>query len=165
MDNFFEMVLKRELKDILVGGYIEYDEMNSFKPLYDRLYFVFEETIFEFGANSFWSIGVRAIKKIEPWFEVEDDDIFGVSSIYSQCFSTEFSIRTSSVSYYIDSANDDILFFCLNYSIGERCKSLFINPKNTFGFSWSDSENEEEVWLSEAHEAKIPIYKEMKSVC
>lgn len=165
MDDFFEMVLKNELKDVLVGGYIESDEVNRFKPLYDRLYFVFEEAIFEFDANSFWSIDIRAIKKIEPWFEVEDGDIFGVSSIYSQCFSTELSIRTSSVSYYIDSTNDDILFFCLKYSIGGRCKSLFINPKNTFGFSLSDSENEEEVWLSEAREAKIQICKEVKSAC
>ncbi|UOD33001.1 hypothetical protein INH39_16010 [Massilia violaceinigra] len=125
----------------------------------------FEKTIFEFGANSFWSIDVRAIKKIEPWFEVEEGDIFGVSSIYSQCFSTELSIRTLSLSYYIDSANANFLFFCLNYSIGERCKSLFINPKNIFGFSLSDSGNEEDAWLWEAHEAKIPVCKEVKSAC
>ncbi|NHZ40525.1 hypothetical protein [Massilia aquatica] len=165
MDNFFEIFLKSELKDILVSGYIECDEITIFKPMYDRLYFVFEETILEFGANSFWSIDVRAIKKIEPWFEVEEDDIFGVSSIYSQCFSTELSIRALSLCYYIDPTNADVLFFCLNYSIGERCKSLFINPKNTFGFSFSDSEDEEDAWLWEAHAAKIPIRKEVKSAC
>lgn len=162
MKGFCEMLLKSELKDILVSGYIECDEIQRFRPLYDRVYFVFDETIFELSANSFWNIDVCAIKKIEPWFEVEEDDIFGISSIYTQCFSTELSIKTLSMSYYVDAANAEFLFLHLNYAIGAKHKSLFINPKNTFGFSFSDNENEEAVWLSEAEEAKIPVCKKVK---
>ena len=79
------------ISDIFVTGYLEESEngIYFFKPLYDRVYFEIDNKIHEISVSEEGKITSKEVEKISPWFEVDEDDMFSISSVYIQTFRTE----------------------------------------------------------------------------
>ena len=100
------------------------------------------------------------MKKYYPIFDVDVDDEFCISSIYSQCFITEDPIKISSIEYYVDIADEEkVLFFELHYFIGTIQKIIYFNPKNTFGIMFSHDQTEKDLWFEEVSDLGIGTKK------
>lgn len=135
MQDFIDRLLHSTLLDVLIGGYVENRAPRHFSPFYTRLYFFFEEGLFELRADG--HIEVRLIDAIEPWFEVEDDDEFCTSSVFNLLFKTDQEVAIEAVECH-RRADQAPLLLGLDYRCGERRRRVNLDPANFFGFSFFD---------------------------
>ncbi|MFZ6875819.1 hypothetical protein ACO0LF_27435 [Undibacterium sp. Di27W] len=160
MNIFFDALKNKTLHDVFVGGYLEKQGVIQFNPMYGCLYFRFEDELFEIKADLQFS--AQRVKEITPCFDVEVDDEFCIASIYVQCFKTEDPIAITSIEYYCEAANEEtVLFFEINYHIGENRETVYFNPKNVFGVLISHGKNEKDNWLEEMHALKIAVHQKI----
>ncbi|MGN6038760.1 hypothetical protein [Serratia marcescens] len=130
MSEFSENIIKYGVGDIIVTGYIDSDTPPVFHPMYDRVYFISGEVIFEFYIDDDGVVNSHLVENIAPWFEVDEDDKFSMMSIYSQSFKTEQEVRIVGVSH------SDVPFsgVFLEYKEGDDERLLTLEPNNFFGF-------------------------------
>ncbi|SET59501.1 hypothetical protein [Thorsellia anophelis] len=132
MKDLIEILLKDGLDDILVTGFIDVGKYLKFNPLYDKVYFVCAKKTFEISLDDAGIILSQQIERIEPWFSVDEDDQFAVMSIYNQLFKTENEIDVKKICYQPKSFEP----LTLIYSEGDLERTLILEPKNVFGFSF-----------------------------
>ena len=130
MSEFSENIIKYEVGDIIVTGYIDSDTPPVFHPMYDRVYFISGEVIFEFYIDDDGVVNSHLVEKISPWFEVDVDDQFSMMSIYSQAFKTEREVKIIAVNY----SEEPFSVFIVRYKNGDNENSLYLEPKSFFGF-------------------------------
>lgn len=124
-------MLQGNISDVMVTGYIDTETPPVFHPMYDRIYFIINENIFELYIDD-GIICYNYLKNINEWFDVDEDDQFSLMSIYSQLFKTEQEIKVTQIDYKA------IRFSTLeiNYKDGENERQLFLDPNNFFGFTY-----------------------------
>lgn len=124
-------MLQGNISDVMVTGYIDTETPPVFHPMYDRIYFIINEDIFELYIDD-GIICYNYLKNINEWFDVDEDDQFSLMSIYSQLFKTEQEIKVTQIDYKA------IRFSTLeiNYKGGENERQLFLDPNNFFGFTY-----------------------------
>lgn len=124
-------MLQGNISDVMVTGYIDTETPPVFHPMYDRIYFIINEDIFELYIDD-GIICYNYLKNINEWFDVDEDDQFSLMSIYSQLFKTEQEIKVTQIDYKA------IRFSTLeiNYKDGENERQLFLDPNNFFGFTY-----------------------------
>ncbi|MEL5349841.1 hypothetical protein PTR25_08650 [Serratia nevei] len=130
MSEFSEHIIKFGVSDIVVTGYIDSDTPPVFHPMYDRVYFISDEAIFELYINDDGVVNSHLVENIAPWFEVDVDDQFSMMSIYSQTFKTEREVKIIAVNY----SEEAFSVFIVRYKDGDNENSLCLEPKNFFGF-------------------------------
>ncbi|EMH4107649.1 TPA: hypothetical protein ACXE51_001670 [Serratia marcescens] len=130
MSEFSENIIKYGVGDIIVTGYIDSDTPPVFHPMYDRVYFISGEVIFEFYIDDDGVVNSHLVEKISPWFEVDVDDQFSMMSIYSQAFKTEREVKIIAVNY----SEEPFSVFIVRYKNGDNENSLYLEPKSFFGF-------------------------------
>lgn len=150
MQEFIDRLLHSPLLDVLIGGYVESRESRHFSPFYTRLYFFFEEGLFELRADG--HIEVRQIDSIEPWFEVEDEDEFCTSSVFNLLFKTDQEIVIEAVDCH-RRADAAPLLLGLDYRCGEWRRRVHLDPLNFFGFSFFDGDMD--AWQADNHHAEL----------
>ncbi|MGP2986465.1 hypothetical protein ACTVLM_04935 [Serratia marcescens] len=99
MSKFSGHVIKFGVSDIVVTGYIDSDTPPVFHPMYDRIYFISGEAIFEVYIGNDGIVNSHLVENIAPWFEVDVGDQFSMISIYSQAFKTEREVKIIAVNY------------------------------------------------------------------
>lgn len=131
MKQLFNCMLQGNISDVMVTGYIDTETPPVFHPMYDRIYFIINENIFELYIDD-GIICYNYLKNINEWFDVDEDDQFSLMSIYSQLFKTEQEIKVTQIDYKA------IRFSTLeiNYKGGENERQLFLDPNNFFGFTY-----------------------------
>jgi len=131
MKQLFNCMLQGNISDVMVTGYIDTETPPVFHPMYDRIYFIINENIFELYIDD-GIICYNYLKNINEWFDVDEDDQFSLMSIYSQLFKTEQEIKVTQIDYKA------IRFSTLeiNYKDGENERQLFLVPNNFFGFTY-----------------------------
>ena len=131
MKQLFNCMLQGNISDVMVTGYIDTETPPVFHPMYDRIYFIINEDIFELYIDD-GIICYNYLKNINEWFDVDEDDQFSLMSIYSQLFKTEQEIKVTQIDYKA------IRFSTLeiNYKDGENERQLFLEPNNFFGFTY-----------------------------
>lgn len=131
MKQLFNCMLQGNISDVMVTGYIDTETPPVFHPMYDRIYFIINENIFELYIDD-GIICCNYLKNINEWFDVDEDDQFSLMSIYSQLFKTEQEIKVTQMDYKA------IRFSTLeiNYKDGENERQLFLDPNNFFGFTY-----------------------------
>lgn len=131
MKQLFNCMLQGNISDVMVTGYIDTESPPVFHPMYDRIYFIINENIFELYIDD-GIICYNYLKNINEWFDVDEDDQFSLMSIYSQLFKTEQEIKVTQIDYKA------IRFSTLeiNYKDGENERQLFLDPNNFFGFTY-----------------------------
>lgn len=122
------------ISDMFVTGYLEKSEnaVYSFRPLYDKVYFEIEHSIHEISISDEGKIKSKEVKEISPWFEVDEDDVFAVSSIYIQTLRTEEPVIIKKIEM------QESLLSPLKIEVevlGGRCE-LKLDARNIFGFSF-----------------------------
>lgn len=124
-------MLQGNISDVMVTGYIDTETPPVFHPMYDRIYFIINENIFELYIDD-GIICYNYLKNINEQFDVDEDDQFSLMSIYSQLFKTEQEIKVTQIDYKA------IRFSTLeiNYKDGENERQLFLVPNNFFGFTY-----------------------------
>ncbi|EPL3545493.1 hypothetical protein [Serratia ureilytica] len=130
VSKFSEHVIKFGVSDIVVTGYIDSNMPPVFHPMYDRVYFISGEVIFEFYIDDDGVVNSHLVENIAPWFEVDVDDQFSMMSIYSQAFKTEREVKIVAVDY----SEKPFSVFIVRYKDGDHESSLHLEPKNFFGF-------------------------------
>ncbi|WP_442989463.1 hypothetical protein [Serratia bockelmannii] len=130
MSEFSENIIKYGVGDIIVTGYIDSDTPPVFHPMYDRVYFISGEVIFEFYIDDDGVVNSHLVENISPWFEVDVDDQFSMMSIYSQAFKTEREVKIIAVNY----SEEPFSVFIVRYKNGDNENSLYLEPKSFFGF-------------------------------
>ncbi|HIE1231805.1 TPA: hypothetical protein ACXJRV_000603 [Serratia marcescens] len=130
MSEFSENIIKYGVGDIIATGYIDSDTPPVFHPMYDRVYFISGEVIFEFYIDDDGVVNSHLVENISPWFEVDVDDQFSVMSIYSQAFKTEQEVKIIAVNY----SEEPLSVFIVSYKDGDHENSLYLEPKSFFGF-------------------------------
>lgn len=131
MKQLFNCMLQGNISDVMVTGYIDTETPPVFHPMYDRIYFIINEDIFELYIDD-GIVCYNYLKNINEWFDVDEDDQFSLMSIYSQLFKTEQEIKVTQIDYKA------IRFSTLeiNYKGGENERQLFLDPNNFFGFTY-----------------------------
>ncbi|MEN5282687.1 hypothetical protein [Serratia marcescens] len=130
MSEFSENIIKYGVGDIIVTGYIDSDTPPFFHPMYDRVYFISGEVIFEFYIDDDGVVNSHLVENISPWFEVDVDDQFSMMSIYSQAFKNEREVKIIAVNY----SEEPFSVFIVRYKDGDHENSLYLEPKSFFGF-------------------------------
>ncbi|MDP0518935.1 hypothetical protein QOT19_06220 [Serratia marcescens] len=122
VSKFSEHVIKFGVSDIVVTGYIDSDMPPVFHPMYDRVYFISGEAIFEVYIGNDGVVNSHLIENIAPWFEVDVDDQFSMMSIYSQAFKTEREVKIVAVDY----SEKPFSVFIVRYKYGGHESSLHL---------------------------------------
>lgn len=125
MSKFSGHVIKFGVSDIVVTGYIDSDTPPVFHPMYDRIYFISGEVIFEFYIDDDGVVNSHLVENISPWFEVDVDDQFSMMSIYSQAFKTEREVKIIAV----NCSEEPFSVFIVRYKNGDNENSLYLEPK------------------------------------
>lgn len=131
MMSFFSDIMQRGVSDVVVTGYIDSEVYPVFHPMYDRIYFIVGEDIFEIYIDD-GVIYCNKLKCIDEWFEVDEDDKFSLMSIYSQLFKTEQEIKITKVDY----KSTAFAIISINYKDGDNERQLLLDPNNLFGFAF-----------------------------
>lgn len=131
MKQLFNYIMQGTIIDVMVSGYIDTETLPVFHPMYERIYFIINENIFELYIDD-GIIQYNNLKNINLWFDIDEDDQFSLMSIYSQLFKTEHEIKVTQIDYKaIPFSNIKI-----NYKDGQEEKQLFLDPNNFFGFTY-----------------------------
>lgn len=132
MENFINALTNEPIIDVIVSGYIDSESPSVFHPMYDRVYFIFNNMKFEVCIDNFGFINANKVAEIEIWFELDDDDKFSLMSIYSQLFKTEQEITVTSV----NNQSEPFGILTLSYREGLIDRQLCLDPHNFFGFTF-----------------------------
>ncbi|MBJ2093315.1 hypothetical protein JFR27_02140 [Serratia ureilytica] len=130
MSEFSENLIKFGVSDIVVTDYIDSDTPPIFHPMYDRIYFISGEAVFDVYIGNDGIVNSHLVENIVPWFEVDVDDQFSMMSIYSQSFKTEQEVRIVGVNY----SNAPFSGVFLKYKTGDDERLLSLEPNNFSGF-------------------------------
>lgn len=132
MKQLFNCIMQGTINDVIVSGYIDTETLPVFHPMYERIYFIINENIFELYIDDDGIIQYNNLKNINLWFDIDEDDQFSLMSIYSQLFKTEHEIKVMQIDYKaIPFSNIKI-----NYKDGQEERQLFLDPNNFFGFTY-----------------------------
>lgn len=131
MKQLFKSMRQGTISDVLVSGYIDGEIPPVFHPMYERIYFIVNDDIFELYIDD-GVVRHNQLKNINQWFDVDDDDKFSLMSIYSQLFKTEQEIQITQIDYKAVSFSA----IKINYKDGENERQLFLDPNNFFGFTY-----------------------------
>lgn len=132
MKQLFNCIMQGTIIDVMVSGYIDPETLLVFHPMYERIYFIINENIFELYIDDDGIIQHNNLKNINLWFDIDEDDQFSLMSIYSQLFKTEQEIKVTRIDYKaIPFSTIEI-----NYTDGENERQLFLDPNNFFGFTY-----------------------------
>lgn len=132
MKQLFNYIMQGTIIDVMVSGYIDTETLPVFHPMYERIYFIINENIFELYIDDDGIIQHNNLKNINLWFDIDEDDQFSLMSIYSQLFKTEHEIKVMQIDYKaIPFSNIKI-----NYKDGQEERQLFLDPNNFFGFTY-----------------------------
>ena len=131
MKQLFKSMRQGTISDVLVSGYIDGEIPPVFHPMYERIYFIVNDDIFELYIDD-GVVRHNQLKNINQWFDVDDDDKFSLMSIYSQLFKTEQEIQITQIDYKAVSFST----IKINYKDGENERQLFLDPNNFFGFTY-----------------------------
>jgi len=131
MKQLFKSMRQGTISDVLVSGYIDGEIPPVFHPMYERIYFIVNDDIFELYIDD-GVVRHNQLKNINQWFDVDDDDKFSLMSIYSQLFKTEQEIQITQIDYKAVSFST----IKINYKDGENQRQLFLDPNNFFGFTY-----------------------------
>lgn len=132
MKQLFNYIMQGTIIDVMVSGYIDTETLPVFHPMYERIYFIINENIFELYIDDDGIIQHNNLKNINLWFDIDKDDQFSLMSIYSQLFKTEHEIKVMQIDYKaIPFSNIKI-----NYKDGQEERQLFLDPNNFFGFTY-----------------------------
>ena len=132
MKQLFNCIMQGTIIDVMVSGYIDTETLPVFHPMYERIYFIINENIFELYIDDDGIIQHNNLKNINLWFDIDEDDQFSLMSIYSQLFKTEHEIKVTQIDYKaIPFSNIKI-----NYKDGQEERQLFLDPNNFFGFTY-----------------------------
>ena len=132
MKQLFNCIMQGTIIDVMVSGYIDTETLLVFHPMYERIYFIINENIFELYIDDDGIIQHNNLKNINLWFDIDEDDQFSLMSIYSQLFKTEHEIKVTQIDYKaIPFSNIKI-----NYKDGQEERQLFLDPNNFFGFTY-----------------------------
>ena len=132
MKQLFNYIMQGTIIDVMVSGYIDTETLLVFHPMYERIYFIINENIFELYIDDDGIIQHNNLKNINLWFDIDEDDQFSLMSIYSQLFKTEHEIKVTQIDYKaIPFSNIKI-----NYKDGQEERQLFLDPNNFFGFTY-----------------------------
>ena len=131
MKNFINCLTQEKLNDVIVSGYIDSEIPLVFHPMFERLFFVFDDLTYEIYLDD-GLIKANEINKIKIWFDVDEDDDFSLMSVYSQLFKTESEVRISKISY------EKVPFHVMSiiYHEGDIERVLTLDPNNFFGFTF-----------------------------
>ncbi|CAI3922601.1 unnamed protein product [Commensalibacter communis] len=134
MQNFTCCLITETLNDVVVTGFINANNKNQsiFHPLYDRLFFIFDQFIYQIYLDDGGFIQANIIDKINLWFDIDDDDQFLQMSIYSQMFKTEQEIKVLKANYQHTSLSS--LF--ITYIEGDIERDIVLDPRHFFGFTF-----------------------------
>lgn len=126
------------ISDIFITGYSENSDNNTFvfRPLFDKIYFEIEDKIHEIFLSDRGKIDVKKIETISPWFDVDEDDFFSISSIHLQILKTEDPVIVTGVNI----ENTCFSPLLINIEKMGRHYKLELNAHNIFGFSLDLSE-------------------------
>lgn len=132
MKQLFNCIMQGTIIDVMISGYIDTETLPVFHPMYERIYFIINENIFELYIDDDGIIQHNNLKNINLWFDIDEDDQFSLMSIYSQLFKTEHEIKVTQIDYKaIPFSNIKI-----NYKDGQEERQLFLEPNNFFGFTY-----------------------------
>ncbi|AHN25679.1 hypothetical protein GAPWK_1102 [Gilliamella apicola] len=132
MKQLFNCIMQGTIIDVMISGYIDTETLPVFHPMYERIYFIINENIFELYIDDDGIIQHNNLKNINLWFDIDEDDQFSLMSIYSQLFKTEHEIKVTQIDYKaIPFSNIKI-----NYKDGQEERQLFLDPNNFFGFTY-----------------------------
>lgn len=132
MKQLFNYIMQGTIIDVMISGYIDTETLPVFHPMYERIYFIINENIFELYIDDDGIIQHNNLKNINLWFDIDEDDQFSLMSIYSQLFKTEHEIKVMQIDYKaIPFSNIKI-----NYKDGQEERQLFLDPNNFFGFTY-----------------------------
>lgn len=130
MKELIHQLTHENVNDIFVSGYIDSSDPAHFHPLYERLFFIMTESIYEVKIVD-GVIHFNKINKINVWFDIEDDDTFSIMSLYSQIFKTEQQVKILQIDY----AGIPFSKMSVTYSDSKREMVFKLNPLNFFGFT------------------------------
>ena len=132
MKQLFNYIMQGTIIDVMISGYIDTETLPVFHPMYERIYFIINENIFELYIDDDGIIQHNNLKNINIYFYIDEDDRFSLMSIYSQLFKTEHEIKVTQIDYKaIPFSNIKI-----NYKDGQEERQLFLDPNNFFGFTY-----------------------------
>ncbi|MDX5629085.1 MULTISPECIES: hypothetical protein [unclassified Brenneria] len=132
MENFINALTNEQIIDVIVSGYVDSESPSVFHPMYDRVYFIFNNMKFEVCIDNLGFINANSVTEIEIWFELDEDDKFSLMSIYSQLFKTEQEITVTSV----NNQSEPFGILTLNYREGLIDRHLCLDSHNFFGFTF-----------------------------
>ncbi|OTQ30038.1 hypothetical protein [Gilliamella apicola] len=132
MKQLFNCIMQGTINDVMVSGYIDTETLPVFHPMYERIYFIINENIFELYIDDDGIIQHNNLKNINLWFDIDEDDQFSLMSIYSQLFKTEHEIKVMQIDYKAISFSN----IKINYKDGQEERQLFLDPNNFFGFTY-----------------------------
>ena len=131
MEKLFNRMLQGTVNDVVVSGYSDAETPPVFHPMYERIYFIISDDIFELYIED-GVIRCYQLENINEWFDVDVDDKFSLMSIYQQLFKTEQEIKVTKIDYKaIPFTKIEI-----DYKDGENERQLFLDPNNFFGFTY-----------------------------
>ncbi|MBM3072635.1 hypothetical protein [Lelliottia sp. RWM.1] len=131
MEKLFNRMLQGTVNDVVVSGYSDAETPPVFHPMYERIYFIISDDIFELYIED-GVIRYYQLENINEWFDVDVDDKFSLMSIYQQLFKTEQEIKVTKIDYKaIPFTKIEI-----DYKDGENERQLFLDPNNFFGFTY-----------------------------
>lgn len=130
MENFANVLISEGLDDLLVAGFVDKSDYLQFHPMYERVFFLSKNKVFELSLNHDAISQIKVLPKIEPWFDIDEEDEFAIMSIYSQAFKTESSIEITA----IDFPTAPLKPISIHYNEGELMRSLRLDPASFWGF-------------------------------
>ncbi|MFP2424328.1 hypothetical protein ACLEXA_22860 [Pseudescherichia vulneris] len=131
MNEFINYIVQSTVKDVLITGYVDSEIPSSFHPMYDRIYFVISDDIFELYIDD-GLINCNKLNVIDKWFEVDEDDKFSLMSVYSQLFKTEQELKVTLVDYQFTPFSAITIW----YKDGSNERQICLDPNNFFGFTF-----------------------------
>ena len=132
MKQLFNCIMQGTIIDVMISGYIDTETLPVFHPMYERIYFIINENIFELYIDDDGIIQHNNLKNINLWFDIDEDDQFSLMSIYSQLFKTEHEIKVTQIDYKAIPFSK----IKINYKDGQEERQLFLDPNNFFGFTY-----------------------------
>ncbi len=144
MEELIDYLLSQNLDDVLVCGYaddeskkyVKFSKSLCFHPMFWKIYFVFDRTVFELDAEGTPGLIAHKIDTITPWFDA-DDDSFTLSSIYNLLFGADFPVKILSVDYKHGTFTPITLSYRLHNATDREKGLVIIDPANISGFSFT----------------------------
>lgn len=153
-ETLFDMFKHQSLNDIVVGGYVDREPYQQpahyFHPMFERVYFIFQEQILETKEIKHRSqLELSLVSEISPEFEIEEPDMFCASSL-SIPLGMAYSIGQEHVIEFAgyEDVNSADNFYAVEFTT-QFGHHIIVDPNHIFGLFVSTNPHYIKQWQQE----------------